>query len=64
MDAKWSDDDESYVVSDPVLGDFYGATPSQAHAAYLEALRVAGDHARKNPQEARHVEPARPRRLA
>jgi hypothetical protein len=52
MDAKWSDDDESYVFTDQVLGDFYGATPSQAHAAYLEALRIAGDHARKNPQEA------------
>lgn len=43
---------EEYVIHDPLLGDFYGATPRQAHDNYIVALRVATDHARKNPPEA------------
>ena len=52
MTTDYDPETEEYVIHDPLLGDFYGATPRQAHDNYIVALRVATDHARKNPPEA------------
>lgn len=42
-----------YVYQDTQygLGEFFGATAAEAKQAYLEALRVWADHARKNQDE-------------
>lgn len=48
MQAEYIEEIGEWVISTPDLGEFFGATPHQAERAYLDALRVAADHARKN----------------
>lgn len=47
MEAEYIEELGEWVISTD-LGEFFGATPGQAKRAYLDALRVAADHARKN----------------
>lgn len=50
MDALYDLVCECYVITDAALppGEFYGATPAQAHDNYAVALRIAADHTRHN----------------
>lgn len=48
MTTDYDPETEEYMIHDPLLGEFYGATPGQAHDNYIVALRIAADHARHN----------------
>jgi hypothetical protein len=53
MRIEFDPEADAYVIHDQELGDFYGVTPGQAQDYYIVALRIAADHARKNPEETR-----------
>jgi hypothetical protein len=51
MRIEFDPEADAYVIHDQALGNFYGATLSQAQDYYIVALRIAADHAHKNPEE-------------